>query len=39
VNATWIKGRRASDDAVLSAATHTICEDCLETLRHKGLSV
>jgi hypothetical protein len=39
VHGTWIKGRRASDEAALSAATHTICEDCLETLRRKGLTV
>jgi hypothetical protein len=39
VHGSWIAGRRASDEAVLAATTHTICEDCIETLRRKGLSL
>ena len=39
VNGVWIDGRRAADDAMLDATTHTICEDCLEALRRRGLSV
>jgi hypothetical protein len=39
VNGSWIPGRRATDEAVLDATTHTICGDCVEQLRRKGLSV
>jgi hypothetical protein len=39
VNGEWIQGRRVDDEAVLPAALHTICEDCVEALRRKGLSV
>ena len=39
VNGNWMPGRRASDEAVLDATTHTICEDCAETLRRRGLSL
>lgn len=39
VNGTWIQGRRAADDAMADATTHTICEDCLESLRQRGMSV
>lgn len=33
----WIRGRRAEDEAVLPATTHTICEDCLADLQRIGL--
>jgi hypothetical protein len=36
---TWVDGKRAEDEAVLPAATHTICDDCIEDLRRKGLSI
>ena len=39
VNGRWIRGRRAADEAVGDATTHTICEACLETLRRRGMSV
>jgi hypothetical protein len=39
VNGTWMPGRRASDEAALDATTHTICEDCAEALRRRGLSL
>ena len=39
VNGAWISGRRAADQAMLDATTHTICEDCVETLRRRGLTV
>jgi len=39
VNGRWIRGRRAEDGVVQPAATHTICEPCVEDLRRKGLSV
>lgn len=39
INGTWIAGRRATDEAMINSTTHTICEDCLERLRRKGLSV
>ena len=39
VGGSWIAGRRASDEAVLDATTHTICEECVETLRRSGLSL
>jgi hypothetical protein len=39
VNGTWIDGRRSSDEAMVSATTHTICEDCLESLKQRGMSV
>jgi len=39
VNGEWIPGRRATDEAVVDATTHTICGDCVEQLRRKGLSV
>lgn len=35
----WIDGRREQDDQLLPATTHTICEDCVEELRAKGLSI
>lgn len=35
----WVDGRRAEDEAILPAATHTICEECIEDLRRKGLSL
>jgi hypothetical protein len=38
VNDAWITGRRAGDDAILDATTHTICADCTERLRRQGLS-
>lgn len=39
VHGSWIVGRRANDEAVLAATTHTICEDCVEALRRNGLSL
>ena len=39
VNGTWIHGRRAADDAMIDATTHTICEDCIQALRRRGMSV
>lgn len=39
VHDEWIDGRRTHDELVLPAATHTICEDCVEQLRRQGLSV
>jgi hypothetical protein len=39
VNGTWIHGRRADDEAMVDATTHTICEDCLEALRRRGMSL
>jgi len=39
VGDAWIPGRRAGDNAILDATTHTICEDCAEQLRHSGLSL
>jgi hypothetical protein len=39
VNGTWIAGRRASDQAMLDATTHTICTDCVDRLRRDGLSI
>ena len=39
VHGTWIRGRRATDEAVLAATTHTVCEECVEQLRRSGLSV
>jgi len=39
VHGTWIPGRRATDEAVLAATTHTICADCVENLRREGLSL
>lgn len=39
VNGEWIPGRRDHDEAVLPAATHTICETCVEGLEESGLSV
>jgi hypothetical protein len=39
VNGSWIPGRRATDEAVVDATTHTICSDCVEQLRRNGLSV
>jgi hypothetical protein len=39
VNGTWIHGRRAADDAMGDATTHTICEGCLESLRRRGMSL
>jgi hypothetical protein len=39
VNGTWIHGRRAADEAVLDATTHTICSDCVERLRRDGLTL
>ena len=35
----WIDGRRSNDDETLPASTHTICDDCVEDLRRKGLSI
>ena len=39
VHGSWLSGRRASDEAVLGATTHTICEDCVADLRRQGLSI
>jgi hypothetical protein len=39
VNGTWIDGRRSGDGAMADATTHTICEECLDALRRRGLSV
>jgi hypothetical protein len=39
VNGTWIDGRRSGDGAITDATTHTICEDCLDSLRRRGMSV
>jgi hypothetical protein len=39
VNGTWIEGRRAADQAMVDSTTHTICEECLESLRQRGMSV
>ena len=39
VNGRWIRGRRVEDEVPHPAATHTICEDCVDRLRQGGLSV
>ena len=39
IDGTWIPGRRADDDVMLAATTHTICEECVEKLRREGLSL
>jgi len=39
VNDEWIRGRRADDEAVQPAATHTICDECTDRLRQDGVSI
>lgn len=39
VKGRWIAGRRATDQAMLDATTHTICKDCVDKLRRDGLSI